>query len=443
MTTHALNPQDDLASTWQAGAHRLIAIGFAAIALCLGAMLAWAAWAPLSGSIVAPGIVKVDSNRKTVQHRDGGIVREILVREGDHVTAGQRLVVLDDRRVDASFELTRSQLDGLRIKLSRLSAERDMAAGWKAPAELQGRLAEPRVAETLARETALFSSRRSALESQQRLVRQQIDEVAVEVAARDREHESARLALADMQEELSVNEELLEQAYVNRTRVLGLKRNVAEYRMKIEGNRAEVSKARQRGSDLALHLAGLREAYAQEAAVELRDTTAKIVDLEEQLRAASDASQRQVIAAPVSGRVVDLRVSTAGGTLGPRDPVLDIVPDDSPLLVEARVGLDAIGELQPGQATDVRLTAYKQRSTPLITGRVSYVSADALADRQTGAAYYLVHVTLDREALGRAAEVALRPGMAAEVFVRTRDRTAVDYLLEPLVNAARRSFREY
>ncbi|WP_374562876.1 HlyD family type I secretion periplasmic adaptor subunit [Ideonella sp.] len=437
------SPDDALATAWQASARRLIAGGSAAIALTAAALLAWATWAPLSGAIVAQGVVKVDSNRKTVQHRDGGIVREILVHEGDRVAAGQALIQLDDRRIDATFDLTRSQLDALRIKLSRLSAEHELAANWLPPADYRQRQGEPRIAEALAREAALFTARRSALDSQLRLVQRQIDEVATELAAREREHSSVNLALADMQEELSVNEALLAQAYVNRTRVLGLKRNVAEYRMKIEGNRAEASKARQRSTDLALRLAGLREAFAQDASTDLRDTSAKIVDLEEQLRAASDAAQRLLIAAPVAGRVVDLRVSTPGGTIGPRDPLLDIVPDGSPLLVEARVGVDAISELQPGQATDVRLTAYRQRTTPLISGKLVYVSADSLADRQTGVPYYLVHVELDPSSLRQAGEVSLRPGMAAEVFVRTRERTPLDYLLEPLANATRRSFREH
>lgn len=442
-TTTDLPPADPLGAAWADSGRRLIVAGGLAIAAALAGGLAWGAFAPLSGAIVAGGLVKVDSHRKTVQHRDGGIVREILVREGDAVAAGQPLLRLDDRRIDASFELTRSQLDALRLKLSRADAERVLAEAWAPPEAWRARLAEPRIAEAASREAALFTSRRTALVSQTRLVREQIDEVRAELAAREREQASVDQALADMQEELAVNESLMDQQYVHKTRVLGLRRNVADYRIKLEGNRAELSKARQRGSDLALRLAGLREAYVQEAATDLRDTSARIVDLEEQLRAAGDAAARLVVSAPVAGRVVDLRVTTVGGAIGPREPVLDIVPDGSPLLVEARVGVDAIGELRPGLGADVRLTAYRQRGTPLVAGRVAYVSADALIDRQDSAPYYLVHVVLDAAALAQAGEVSLRPGMAAEVFVRTRERSALDYLLEPLVAAARRSFREY
>jgi HlyD family type I secretion membrane fusion protein len=201
--------------------------------------------------------------------------------------------------------------------------------------------------------------------------------------------------------------------------------------------------ARQRIAELQLRSVSLHETFVQDATSELRDVTARIVELEEQARAAGDARQRQVVRAPVAGRVLDLRVTTAGGSIGPRDPILDIVPDDDPLLIEARVAVDAIAELRAGASTDVRLTAYRQRTTPLITGRVTYVSPDALADRQTGAAYYLMHVELDRASLEKAGPIAIQPGMGAEVFVRTHDRTPIEFLLEPLLNAARRTLREH
>jgi HlyD family type I secretion membrane fusion protein len=187
----------------------------------------------------------------------------------------------------------------------------------------------------------------------------------------------------------------------------------------------------------------MHETFVQEATSELRDVTARIVELEEQMRSARDVLQRKVVRAPVAGRVLDLRVTTAGGSIGPRDPILDIVPDDNPLLIEARITVDAIAELHVGARTDVRLTAYRQRTTPLIEGKVIYVSPDAMADRQTGASYFLMHVELDRASLAKAGAVAIQPGMGAEVFVRTHDRTAIEFLLEPLLNAARRSLREH
>lgn len=433
----------DLGAQWTGAARSAGRWGVIAIVVALAAMLAWSVWAPLGGAIVAMGLVKVDTNRKTVQHRDGGIVREILVREGDRVQAGQPLVVLDDTRIDAALDQTSSQLDAWRLRQSRLDAERTMAPAWKVPETWRKRMAEPRVADIVAREQALFSTRRGALDSQLRQLRDQIEEVQREIAGREQEGASIRTALAQMQEEVRVNEALAEQQFVNKTRVLGLQRALAEYQMKQGENAAELSRARRSATDLELRISTLRDNYAQEATTELRDVNGKLIDLEEQLRSARDASTRKLITAPVAGRVVDLKLTTAGGTLGPRDPVLDIVPDDSPLIVDARVGVDAIADLRVGLPTDVRLTTYRQRNTPLITGKVVYVSADALADRQNGAPFYAVHVELDRASLEHAGNLAVQPGMGAEIFVRTRDRSAFDYLAEPLVNAMRRSMREY
>jgi HlyD family type I secretion membrane fusion protein len=213
--------------------------------------------------------------------------------------------------------------------------------------------------------------------------------------------------------------------------------------MRINENLAELAQAKQKKSDLETRSVTLRENYVQEANADLRDTTNRIVDLEERLRAATDASERKLIVAPVAGKVVDLRVTTAGAAIGPRDPLLDIVPKDNPLLIEARVPVDAIGELRHGLPADVHLTAYKQRTTPLIEGKVIHVSADALADRQSGIPYYVTHIQLSPQSLHAAGDLALHPGMAAEVYIKTRERTALDYLVEPLTNSIRRAFRDY
>jgi epimerase transport system membrane fusion protein len=428
---------------WRRRAGHVIVFGAAAIACTAAALAAWALQAPLAGAVVAAGLVKVDTQRKTVQHRDGGTVRDILVREGDRVAAGQPLVVLDDTRIDAAHDLAQGQLDAMRIRLSRLAAESVDARRWTLPPEFAARLPEPRVAEAASREAALFAAHRSTLDAQLRLVQQQLDAVAVEAAARERERASLRAATDSMQEEVSMNEALMQQQYVHRTRVMQLKRFAAEYESRIDANAAELAQARQRGADLALKLASLRETFMENATAEQRDASARLLELEEQWRTASDATRRLVVAAPVAGRVIDLRVTTRGGALGPRDPILDIVPDDSPLLVEARVGVDAIAALRAGTPADVRLTAYRQRTTPLVRGTVVYVSPDALADRQTGAAHYLIRIELDRASLARAGDVPVQPGMGAEVYVRTDDRTAIEFLLEPLLNAGRRSLREH
>jgi epimerase transport system membrane fusion protein len=443
-TLHAASAANDpLLLAWCREGRRLIRAGVVAIACAAAALSAWCLFAPLGGALVANGLVKIDTNRKTVQHRDGGIVRDILVRDGDRVVAGQPLLILEDARVDAAFDLSQGQLDAGRIRQSRLTAESKGAVRWDTPAELRARLGEPRVADAAAREASLFAARRAALDAQIRLVREQRVALDVEVAARARELDSLGKAMRSMRDELQLNQSLLDQQFVNRTRVMQIERNVAEYQSRMDHNQAELAVGTQRIADLELRSVAMHETFVQDATSELRDVTARIVELEEQTRSARDVSQRKVVRAPVAGRVLDMRVTTAGGSIGPRDPILDIVPDDSPLLVEARITVDAIAELHVGALTDVRLTAYRQRTTPLIEGKVTYVSPDAMADRQSGAAYYLMQVRLDRASLARAGAVELQPGMGAEVFVHTHDRTASEFLVEPLLNAARRSLREH
>src|SRR3954470_10372887 len=233
MTAGVLPPTamaaDAQRAAWRGEARRLIRAGILAIACAAAALAAWALFAPLGGALVVNGLVKIDTNRKTVQHRDGGIVREILVRDGERVRAGQPLLTLDDARVEAAFDLSRGQLDANRIRGSRLAAESRGATRWELPADLRARLGEPRAADAAARESSLFAARRGALDAQIHLVREQLDALGVEAQARANEHASLAGALRSMREELKLNEGLLEQQFVNRTRVMQLERNVSEY----------------------------------------------------------------------------------------------------------------------------------------------------------------------------------------------------------------------
>ncbi len=415
--------------------------GLAVIALGVAAFGAWATLAPLSGAIIAPGYVKVDLNRKVVQHQEGGMVRAIRVRDGDRVTRGQELVVLDDVRIDAQLDLLRTQLDAERAKAARLEAERAYAAKPAFPAELLKRTAESKVAEQLARETTLFRARRDALETQIAVLRKQIRETDGEIAALTQQIEAEERALQLQKEELAANQRLLDQGYVQKTRVLTLQRAVAEYEARHGEHRAELSKARQRASELQLRILSMRNAYAQNAADELKETSARMFDLEERIRPSRDASERQKITAPIAGEVVGLRVFTTGAVIGPRDVLMEIVPDEKRLIVEARIRPEDINHVRPGSEADVRLTAYKQRTTPLVEGAVTYVSGDRLVDAQTGAPYYIANIDVPT---GKLAEwnLRLQAGMPAEVFIRTDERSTLDYLLAPVTSYLRRSMRE-
>jgi len=421
---------------------RVVRAGLAVIVLGIVGLGGWALFAPLSGAIIAPGFVKVDLNRKVVQHQEGGLVREIRVRDGDRVQLGQELVVLDDVRVDAALDILRTQLDAERIRAARLTAEAAYQASPAFPADVLKRRKEPKIAETLERETALFRSRRDAIESQIVVLRRQIAQIDDEAAALSDQIAAEKRALDLQKEELRVNEELLRQNYVQKTRVITLQRAVAEYEARHGEHRAELAKARQRTSELDLRILSMKNGYRQAATDELKESSARTFDLEERIRPTRDASVRQKIIAPIAGEVVGLRIFTPGSVIGPREVLMEIVPEDKRLIVEARIRPEDINHVRAGSEADIRLTAYQQRSTPMVLGSVHYVSGDRLTDPQTGAAYYVVHVDVPQESLAHAGNLRMQAGMPAEVFIRTDSRTAFDYLAAPITAYFRRGMRE-
>lgn len=412
----------------------IVRTGLLVIAGALVAFASWAHFAPLSGAVIAPGYVKVDLNRKVVQHQEGGIVRAVRVRDGDRVNAGQELILLDDVRIDAQLELLRTQLDGERAKAARLEAERALAARPTFPKDLLKK-------EFVAREEALFRARRESLESQIAVLRRQIRETVEEAQALAEQIGAEERALELQKEELAANERLLAQGYVQKTRLLTLQRAVAEYEARYSEHRAELSKTRQRAAELEFRILAMKNTYVQTANDELKESTAKMFDLEERIRPSRDASERQRITSPIAGEVVGLRVFTSGAVVGPRDVLMEIVPREKRLIIEARIRPEDINHVRPGSEADIRLTAYQSRTTPLVPGSVIYVSGDRMVEQQTGAPYYVVHIDVPETALAAAA-LRLQAGMPAEVFIRTDTRTALDYLLAPVTSYLRRAMRE-
>lgn len=423
-------------------ARRLIRVGLAVIAALVLAIGIWMVITPLSGAAIAPGAVKVDMNRKTLQHQEGGIIKEILVRDGSHVEAGQILLVINDVRVDANYDLLITQLDSEMAKASRLFAESTLGGSVAYARELLSRDQESRVKELMQREYAVFATRRQMLDTQIRLLKEQIEEARREAAGLDEQVAAEKRAIQWQQEELRANQQLAEQGFITNIRLLALQRGVADYEARVGEHRAALAQARQRSGDFELRIASLRNSYMKEAADELKEATAKTYDLRERLRPSLDAAQRQKVVAPVSGEVVDLRITTVGAVVGPREPLLDIVPVNPELIIEARVRPEDITYVKIGGEADVRLSAFKQRITPTVTGKVIYVSADSLTDNKTGATYYLTHVKLTPESLKEAGDLKLQAGMPAEVFVKTPARTPLQYLLDPLTGFLQRSFRE-
>ncbi len=424
-------------------ARRCVRSGLLAIFIGFVVCGGWIALAPIAGAVIAQGSVKVDMNRKTIQHQEGGIVKEILVRDGERVRQGQPLLLLGDVRVDAAYDSLRTQRDSELARHARLTADRILASGISFPDELLARgNTDPKVAEVIQREEALFVARRQTLSEQKRLIEQQVKESEEESAALRRQIGAATRGLALQRDELDANRRLMAQGFVGAMRVKAVDRAAADYEAKIGEHQAELAKAKQRSSDLALRARTLENQFMQAAADELKESSNKLFDLEERLRPSRDAAERQRIVAPIAGEVVDLKVSTPGAVVGPRDILLDIVPTDGKLIMEGRIRPEDINAVAVGSSADVRLTSFRSRLTPVIEGRVIYVSADRLVERSTGTPYYTVHVDVDPEQLRLAGNLRLQAGMPVELLLKTSERTTLQYLLDPILAFTSKSLRE-
>ncbi|MGE3510166.1 MAG: HlyD family type I secretion periplasmic adaptor subunit, partial [Vicinamibacterales bacterium] len=342
MTNIALTPRPDVESEFEdraerAAIRRLALSGALVTAVASLSVAAWMALAPLHGAVIAPGFVKVDTNRKVVQHREGGVVSRIHVRDGMRVTKGGVLLELEDARIDASVEVARTQLDSELVRGARLAAERDGAAAFVLPAELAERSGDARLRDLIAREERLFKVRRASLSAQLDLFDQQIAAIRSELSVRLTRHATDDAAVRLQQEEIDANRALSDQGFVSRTRLLAMERARTDYEARRGENEAEIARARQRIAELQLKALSLRAGYVDQAAGELKETTARIYDLRERLRPVEDAARRQKIVAPASGLVVALAVSTVGAVVSAGETLLEIVPDDPRLVVEALV----------------------------------------------------------------------------------------------------------
>jgi HlyD family type I secretion membrane fusion protein len=403
--------------------------------------------APLSGAVIAEGVVRDDGERKTVMHQEGGIVRAILVKDGDHVEAGQTLLTLDNIRPDAEASALQSQLDDEDAKTARLVAERGLTSVIIFPAQLIERSSDPRIAALLKRERTLFDSEWQALTEELSMLAKQQEQTREELATQIALIDSSVASLAIAKQELLVNEQLRSEGFVTETKLMALRRSVADYQSRRQSDTAELIRARQKQTDLDLKVASLRNDFVKSANGQLKEATEKTLQIADQLRPAQDIETRTRITAPVAGEVVGLRVHTLGSAIGPREPILELVPTGAALIVEAKIKPDNVREIRPGSMADVRLTAYNPRTSPILEGRVIYLSADSLNDKETRQPFYLAHVELAADAIARANAIAREPivpgpGLRAEMFIRTRSRSAFDYLFEPLWDGIEKSMRD-
>jgi HlyD family type I secretion membrane fusion protein len=401
---------------------------------------AWSAAAPLAGAVVAPAQLKVELNRKTVQHQEGGIVREILVRDGQSVRAGDALLVVGDVRQDAELSLLQDQWRAARVRVARAEAEMRLATRFDVPESLQN---DSAAAEHIARERAIFAARRHVLDEQGSLLHAQIRQVQAQAEALESQIEATLVSGKLSDEELAINESLASQGFVNRTRLIGLQRVSADYKGRIGEQRSELAGARQRAAELQARNAQLRLAHQAQATEELKEAGNRVREIEERLRPSKDQVERQIVRAPVDGDVMSLRVAAAGAVIGPRDPLLDVVPRHEKLVVDARIAPQDVEHVRVGGAAEVRLISADARSMPLLPAKVVFVSPDRVQKPETGESWFDVTVEVDAAAMQqRQPSLRLQAGMPAELYVTTGERTLFEYLAKPFNVFTQRALRE-
>jgi len=401
--------------------------------------LAWSFNAPLAGAVVASGHVKAELNRKTVQHQEGGILREILVRDGQQVRAGEPLLVIGNVRSDAELSMLRDQWQDERLHAARAAAEAALASRFEPPADLaEG----PAAAEQLERQRALLAAHRRTLDEQIAALQAQVQDtrsqalaLTTQIAATER---SAGLAA----QELAIHEPLVAQGYIHRTKLLAMQREASDYGARIGEQRSDLAVAHQRESELQSRIVQARNQYRQQAADELKVAEARLRELQERLRPSADQVERQQVRSPVDGIVMDLRVSSAGEVIGPREPLLDVVPANERLVVEARIRPEDIAHVQRGAGAELRFSAFDARSTPPLPARIAFVSPDRMTRADSGEAWFVATAEVDAAALREHPSLRLQAGMPAELYVTTPERTLVQYLAKPLGLFASRAMRE-
>lgn len=432
--THADDNEPSLRGT--------VIAGTLAIASCFGGFLGWSLLAHLDSAIIAAGTVIVDSHRKTIQHLEGGILSQMLVHEGDRVRMGQPVALLDATQSQAQLSQLLAQTLATHAELARLRAEQAGLREMEDPPELAGTANDPHAAALLAGQRRLFQVRWQAHDSAKAVLEQRIEQSRKEIAGAEAELAATNERLRLYEEELAGVVYLLNKGYERRPRMLELKRTVAELKGRQGELTNQIGRANAAIAGTTQEIANLEQTRLAEIARDIADAQTIEKDLSERVRAARDVRERRSVAAPQDGIVVDLRVVTPGGVIGPGQALMDIVPVDDEMIVEARVSPIDIERLHPGLPAEARLSAYKRSNAPVIAGVVSYVSADKLADPRTGEPYFTVRLKLLAESLAMNEGAHLSPGMPVEVMINTGDRRAIDYFVEPLTERMRHALRE-
>ncbi len=422
--------------------HRWRLTGWLIIALFVGGGLFWAFVTRLDSAAVAHGVVGTESNRKSVAHLEGGIVTDILVTEGEAVSAGEPLIVMDDTHARATLTLLQGRFDAAIARDARLQAERDGRDTVTFPPELLRHARDPEIASLMAGEDSALRSRRGNIANQKSIFRERIAKQKTEIGGLRAQLSAAGDRRKLLDEELAMMEPLFSKGLVAKNRVLLIKRSIAETEGDIGDLRARIAQAGESISELRMQVALPGERRLNDVIEQYQRTRERIAELREKIRAAKDVLGRTIVRAPIDGFVVGLQTHTPGGVVQPGERLLDLVPEKDRVVIDLRIDprdIDAVYRDMPAQ---VRLSAFNMRTTPLLKGKVSTISADRTVDPRSGVAYFKARVLPELDDPGFDAS-RLISGMQAEVFLVTAERTVLDYIVEPVSRSFARAGREF
>ncbi len=413
--------------------NKLIFRGLLIIFLFFGIGGTWITFAEITGAVIANGEVRVDSERKTVQHLEGGIVRQILVRDGDKVKMGQPLIVLDSSKISPTIDQLNLQIMAARLKYAQLESEKTLSKTVNWPKN-NGSVVLEKYQELLDSARKVFLSNREALDNNVDLLKQQKQLLNRQDQSLKGRLDAESNVVKSLQIELDAKMPLFKKDYIDKTEILRIQRSIAERQGQVaalKGSRAELIEKR---SQIDLQIQSSIDQYRQQAVTGQEKARQMQFELEQRLLPLLDASKRLTITAPIAGEVVAMKVHSTGGVVRSGEPLLDIVPKNSKLVIVCSIQVQDITKVHPGQDADVQLLAFNQRTTPKIPGKVTYISADRILQNtmQGQIPSYVVHVELNSEDLKRE-KLDLSAGMPASIFIRTAPRTVLDYLLEPIL----------
>ncbi len=417
-------------------------IGWWALGIGLGVFLLWAAFAPLDEGVPAQGVVSIDTKRKAVQHISGGIVKEVLVHEGSRVTEGQLLIKLDEATARANFESVRQRYLGLRAMQGRLQAEQTGQATIAYHPDLQAASQDPLIRQQMMTQEQLFQSRRAALRADLQSIEESIRGQEALVKSYQEIVLNRRSQLSLLTEELNNTRGLVKDGYAPRNRQLELERMVAESNASTSELLGNTARARQAVAELRQRAISRQQEYRKEVESQQAEVSREVISDAEKYRALQDDLGRMDIKAPAAGQVVALTVQTVGGVIAPGQKLMDIIPENEPLLLEARVAPHFIDSVRAGLPVDVRFSSFAKSPQLVVNGKVVSVSGDLLTDQATNMPYYLARVAVTPEGIKELGNRQMHPGMPVEVVFKTGERSLLTYMLHPLTKRMAASMKE-